>query len=106
MGFLDFFRGPDMDAGVREYAGIPGAVLLDVRTPQEYSEGHVPGSRNVPLQTLDRMSEKVAGRDTPVFVYCQSGGRSRQAVALLGRMGYTRVRDIGGMSAYTGKVER
>ena len=53
MGFFDFLKQPDINKGVMEYRNTDGAVLLDVRTPQEYREGHIPGSKNVPLQQLD-----------------------------------------------------
>ena len=79
--------------------------LVDVRTVAEYSEGHIPGSQNVPLQTLGAGSALTISKDTPLFVYCYSGARSRQAVGLLTRMGYTNIQNIGGISAYTGKVE-
>ena len=46
-----------------------------------------------------------AGKDTPLFVYCHSGARSRQAAALLAQMGYTNAKNIGGIAAYRGKVE-
>ena len=106
MGFFDFFRQPDVNQGVNNYKNTPGAVLLDVRTPQEYSEGHIPGSKNVPLQSLDKIRSIVENKDTELFVYCYSGARSRQAVATLGQMGYTKVNNIGGISSYHGKVER
>ena len=48
----------------------------------------------------------VSEKDVPLFVYCHSGARSSQAVRLLARMGYTGVKNIGGIAAYTGKVER
>ena len=105
MGFFDFLHGPDINQGVEEYGGLEGAVLLDVRTPQEYREGHIPDSRNVPLQELHRVASVAAEKDTPLFVYCHSGARSRQAVGELRRMGYLHVRNIGGIAAYTGKVE-
>ncbi len=101
MGLFDFLRGPDIDQGVKEYGGTEGAVLLDVRTPQEYREGHIPGSKNVPLQEIGRVSAAAGGKDTPLFVYCHSGARSRQAVDALRRMGYLQVKNIGGISAYT-----
>ena len=106
MGFFDFLRGPAIDEGIKEYRKTGGAVLLDVRTPQEYQEGHIPDSKNVPLQELNRAGEMVPGKDTPLFVYCHSGARSRQAVGELQRMGYLHVKNIGGIAAYTGKVER
>ena len=82
-----------------------GAVLLDVRTPQEYREGHIPGSQNVPLQQLDKVEEVTENKDTVLYVYCHSGARSKQAVSLLQAMGYTNVHNIGGIAAYSGKVE-
>ena len=105
MGFFDFLKGPDISQGVKEYQATPGAVLLDVRTLEEYREGHIPGSKNVPLQSLDKATSLVNNQDTPVFVYCHSGARSSQAVSALRRMGYTNVKNIGGIAAYAGKVE-
>ena len=106
MGFFDFLKQPDVNQGVAKYYNTPGAVLLDVRTPQEYSEGHIPGSKNVPLQTLDKVRSVVENKDTELFVYCYSGARSKQATVALGQMGYTNVRNMGGIAAYQGKVER
>lgn len=105
MGIFDFFKQPDINQGVQEYKNAVGAVLLDVRSPQEYREGHIPGSQNVPLQQLDKVEEVTENKDTVLYVYCRSGARSRQAVSLLQAMGYTNVRNIGGIAAYSGKVE-
>ena len=105
MGFFDFLKSPDINQGVQECGATPGAILLDVRTPQEYREGRIPGSKNVPLQELDRIAAVAARRDTPLFVYCHSGARSSQAVRLLAGMGYTNTKNIGGIAAYKGKVE-
>lgn len=106
MGFFDFLKGPDIGEGVREYNATPGAVLLDVRTPEEYREGHIPGSKNVPLQSIDKVAGMIDNKSTPIFVHCLSGARSRQAAAVLQQLGYTNVKNIGGLSAYAGKVER
>ena len=105
MGIFDFFKHPDINQGVQEYKNAVGAVLLDVRTPQEYREGHIPGSQNVPLQQLDKVEEVTENKNTVLYVYCRSGARSRQAVSLLLAMGYTNVHNIGGIAAYSGKVE-
>ena len=106
MGFFDFFKQPDVNRGVKEFQRTSGAVLLDVRTPEEYRSGHIPGSKNIPLQTIDRASTVAENRDTALYVYCQSGARSRQAAGMLKQMGYTNVNNIGGIAAYAGKVER
>jgi rhodanese-related sulfurtransferase len=106
MGFFDFLHGPDINQGIKEYGGLEGAALLDVRTSQEYQEGHIPGSINIPLQSLSTADQIPAGKDAPLFVYCYSGARSSQAVRLLTGMGYTNIKNIGGIAAYKGKVER
>ena len=106
MGFFDFFKQPDINQGVKEYSATPGAVLLDVRTSEEYRGGHIPGSKNVPLQTIDKVASVAENKDTVLYVYCQSGARSRQATSMLQGMGYTNVNNIGGIAAYSGKVAR
>ncbi len=106
MSIFDFFKQPDIHKGLEEYTQTENAVLLDVRTPQEYREGHIPESINIPLQTIDKVSSITENKDTALFVYCYSGARSRQATAMLQNMGYTNVQNIGGIAAYQGKVER
>ncbi|HJL14640.1 MAG TPA: rhodanese-like domain-containing protein [Sandaracinaceae bacterium LLY-WYZ-13_1] len=76
------------------------AILLDVRTPQEFAAGHVEGAINVPVQTLPEAASELA-IDRPVVVYCRSGHRSARAAALLEREGYE-AHDLGPMSAWTG----
>lgn len=79
MGFFDFFKQSNINQGIEEYKMTVGAVLLDVRTLQEYQEGHIPESKNVPLQQLDNIASVAKNKDIPLFVYCYSGSRSRQA---------------------------
>lgn len=78
MGFLDklFRKDRDINAWVQEAAGVAGSVLLDVRTREEYRQGHIPGSVNVPLSELAAVDETISAKDTPLYVYCLSGGRS------------------------------
>ena len=106
MRFFDFLKGTDINQGVREFSTTAGAVLLDVRTSSEYAQGHIPGSKNLPLQSIDKVEKMVENKATPIFVHCLSGARSRQAAAVLQQMGYTNVKDIGGIASYTGKVEK
>ena len=106
MGFFDFLKQPDINQGVEQYKTTSGAILLDVRTPEEYAEGHIPGGKNLPLQDIDKAAVIIDNKDTPLFVHCLSGARSRQAAAVLKQMGYTNVTNIGGIADYHGKVER
>lgn len=96
----------DINLGIQKYHETPGAYLVDVRTPEEYREGHLPGSENVPLQRLNEIENLVDDPQAPIFVHCQSGMRSAQAALMLESMGYTNIFNIGGMDDYTGKVEK
>lgn len=105
MGLLDFLKGPDIDEGVRQFHNTPNSVLLDVRTPEEYRAGRIPGSRNIPVDALNEVAAVVRDMHAPLFVYCHSGARSRWAVGMLRKMGYEHVTNIGGIYKYHGKVE-
>lgn len=106
MGLMNFFKNADINAGVEQYRNTEGAVLLDVRTAEEYAGGHIPGSVNLPLQELSRAEQFISDKRTPLFVHCLSGARSRQAVSVLKGMGYTDAANIGGIGSYRGKVEK
>lgn len=104
MGIFDIFKLSDINRGVEEFRANPEAVLVDVRTPQEYSEGHIPGSINIPLHALSQIEYHVSETDVPLYVYCRSGARSSQAAGILGALGYELVKNIGGISSYNGEL--
>lgn len=101
---LNFFNRRNINQGVEEWKNTRGAVLLDVRTKEEYAGCHIDGSVNIPLDRLDTVREKIPDKATPIFVHCLSGGRSASAAAYLKRNGYNRVYDIGGMNSYRGET--
>lgn len=103
---FDFLKRPDINDGVDDFNQTDGAVLLDVRTKAEYRNGHVPESKNIDVAEIDRAASMISDRNTPVFVYCQSGARSARASDILKKMGYTNVNNIGGIGSYTGTIER
>ena len=105
MKLFDRFAKRDIQTELSRFHQTPGALLLDVRSPEEYAQGHIPGSVNLPLAVIHTARE-LAGYETPLFVYCLSGGRSRAAASALASMGFTGVVDMGGMAAYRGAVER
>ena len=82
-------------------------VLIDVRTPQEYAEGHLEGAMLMPH---DRIGEAVEARfpdkNTPILLYCRSGGRSEMARKTLVSRNYTRIENLGGMQAAAGKLKK
>lgn len=71
-----------------------GAQLIDVRSPQEHAQGALPGSVNVPLQTLQAGVFQL-DEGKPVIVYCASGMRSKQAACALDTHGFESVHDLG-----------
>lgn len=77
-----------------------GATLLDVRTPKEFAEGHLPGAINIPVQELPQRVGELGGAPKGVVVYCAAGGRSASAAEILKRSGMTQVHNLGPMSAW------
>ncbi len=80
---------------------VAGAFLIDVRKPDEYSQKHIPGSINIPLDGLEK---KIAGyvpdKQTEIIVYCAKGVRSRQAAEILTKLGYKNVYNLGGIDQW------
>lgn len=81
-----------------------GALLLDVREPDEYATVHAPNAKLIPLGELNaRLPEIAAYKDKPIVVMCRSGRRSAQAVSLLKDAGYTQVSNMkGGIQSWQG----
>ena len=82
-------------------------VLLDVRTPDEFAEGHIAGAVLLPY---DQVEQKAASmlpeKEKPIIVYCRSGRRSAIAADALRGLGYKDVKDFGGISRWQGALER
>lgn len=91
---------PDISADAlvaRRTTGDTGLVILDVRSPEEYAAGHVPGAINVPHDALEgRLSALPQLQDHDVVVYCRSGRRAALALEILKRHGYTRLQHLAG----------
>jgi phage shock protein E len=71
-------------------------LLLDVRTPAEFGEGHIPGAVNIAVHELGARLPELGPKQRPIVVYCRSGARSASATQLMRRAGYD-VLDIGAM---------
>lgn len=99
-----FSRKPLIDEGLKEYRKNGHAVLLDVREEDEYEEGHVPGSVNLPLSRIAEAEKVLTDKTAKLYVYCRSGARSAKACMVLKEAGYDAV-NIGGMLDYTGEVK-
>ena len=96
----------DINSVEQELINNPDAVLIDVRTKQEYAGGHLPHSINLPQGQEQAIVNIVPDKDTPIYVHCYSGARSSASASVFKRMGYTHVTNIGGIASYSGKIER
>ena len=76
MGLFNLFKHVDINAEVEAMKSVENAVLLDVRTEEEYSGGHIPGSKNVPVENIEKVADVAGGRDT---------GTSRDSVSTNGK---------------------
>jgi phage shock protein E len=80
-----------------------GAVILDVRTPGEYAGGHIKGSKNIPLQSIQQNLSKIP-KDKVIITCCASGMRSGSAKSILLSNGFKEVHNGGGWMSLKGKI--
>lgn len=94
------------EPGLRALLAEKSTVVLDVRTEEEFVSGHLPGARLLPYDAIDAASASRAAPDkkAAVVVYCRSGRRSALAARTLEALGYTRVRDFGAVSGWSGPL--
>lgn len=82
-------------------------IVLDVRTPEEFAEGHIPGAINVANESIVDVEPAVlTNKKQVIYVYCRSGNRSKQAAEKLVAMGYENIIEFGGIIDWTGEIER
>lgn len=105
---MNTFKSVSMDEGLKLMASDKGFVLLDVRTPEEFSSGHIPGAIQLTNETFTKQDAEnlLKDKNQTIYVYCRSGRRSKQSSQKLIDFGYTNVVEIGGILSYTGPVEK
>lgn len=99
------YRQIDMDEAIAMMEAESDYIILDVRTPEEFSEKHIPGAINVANETIG--SEEIPelpDKDQLILVYCRSGNRSKQASEKLVALGYTNIVEFGGINDWPGEV--
>ncbi len=83
------------------------AVLIDVRTAEEYKEGHLNGALSIPYTEIYDLAEKtIPDKNTKIIVYCSNGGRSIIAARRFALLGYKNVYDLGGFRDFKDKIEK
>ena len=75
-----------------------GCIILDVRTREEYDQGHIPGAVLIPNTEIEaKAADLLPDKDQLILVYCRSGRRSKLAAQSLADLGYTNIREFGGI---------
>ena len=97
------YRQISMDEAVTMMEEESGYIILDVRTPEEFRERHIPNAINIPNETIGSEDiQELPDKDQLILVYCRSGNRSKQASGKLAELGYTNIVEIGGINDWTG----
>lgn len=101
------YRSISMDAAVAMMEQEQGYIILDVRRPDEFAEGHIPNAINVANESIgtDEIPE-LPDKDQLIFVYCRSGRRSKEASEKLVKLGYTNIVEFGGILYWKGEIEK
>ena len=99
------YRQVNMDEAITMMEEGSGYIILDVRTPEEFAEKHIPGAINVANETIgtDEIPE-LPDKDQLILVYCRSGNRSKQASEKLVALGYTNIVEVGGINDWPGEI--
>ena len=81
-------------------------IILDVRTQEEYDEKHIPGAILIPHTEIEaQAAQKLPNKDQLILVYCRSGNRSKTASEALEKLGYTYIREFGGINTWPYETE-
>ena len=80
-------------------------IILDVRTIEEYNEGHIPNAICIPNETIgEDIVSKLPNKEQLILIYCRSGNRSKQAAKKLNQLGYTNLIEFGGIIDWKGEI--
>ena len=106
-GLANSYRQISMDEAVEIMKKETGYIILDVRRPDEYAEGHIPGAINVPNEDIgDSEISELPDKTQLILVYCRSGRRSKEASEKLVKLGYTNIVEFGGILDWKGETQR
>ncbi|MBQ1233539.1 MAG: rhodanese-like domain-containing protein [Clostridia bacterium] len=100
------YRSISMDEAVRMMESESGYIILDVRRPDEFAAGHIPGAINVANETIGTAEiPELPDKNQLILVYCRSGRRSKEASEKLVKLGYTNIVEFGGILDWKGEIE-
>ena len=99
------YRQINMDEAITMMEKESGYIILDVRTPEEFADKHIPGAINIPNETIGTAEiPELPDQDQLILIYCRSGNRSKQASEKLVALGYTNIVEFGGINDWPGET--
>ena len=106
-GAKDTYRQITMDEAVKMMETEKNYIILDVRRPDEFAEGHIPGAINVANEVIGTEEiPELPDKSQLILVYCRSGRRSKEASEKLVKLGYTNIVEFGGILDWKGEIEK
>ena len=101
------YRQISMDKAVKMMKDEKDYIILDVRRPDEFAEGHIPGAINIPNEEIGTTDiAELPNKSQLILVYCRSGRRSKEASEKLVKLGYTNIVEFGGINDWKGEIEK
>lgn len=82
---------------------LPEAMVIDVRTVDEYKSGHFSGATNIPVDKISKSAKRLGSKESPKIIYCASGARAKQAARIMKSMGFSSVH-VGGTLSQMNKL--
>ena len=99
------YKQISQDEAVQMMEEESGYIIVDVRRPDEFNEGHISGAINIPNEEIaGSMPPALPDKNQLLFIYCRSGNRSKEAAQKLADMGYTNVYEFGGINTWEGEI--
>ncbi len=101
------YKSISMEEAIEMMQIETGYIILDVRTPEEFTSGHIPNAINIPNEAID--DDKILAlpdKNQLILVYCRSGNRSKQASEKLVKIGYTNIVEFGGINDWPNEIEK
>ncbi len=105
---MNAFKSVSMKEGLAMMKNDSDYILLDVRTPEEFASGHIPGAVQLTNETFTESdaAKAIKNKEQKIYCYCRSGRRSKMSSQKLSAFGYVNIIEIGGIIDYEGKLEK
>lgn len=100
------YKSISMLEAIKKFKEEEDYIIVDVRRPDEYKEGHIPKAINIVNEEITNRPNKLPDLNQTIYVYCRSGRRSKEASEKFSKLGYTNIIEFGGILDWPGVIEK